>query len=124
MKGGQSRFRRKEGLSLFLLCVAGGVHAQSLAPRSLFIDDRGTELFDTEAGEGGIRAGGFDVRMAAGLSFGYDTNVYATPDAEDNEALTTGEAHVTVEITIGERIYTTGVTFFGTNPGSYSTVIP
>ena len=94
MRGAQSRFRAKEGLSLFLLCVAGGVHAQSLAPRSLFIDDRGTELFDTEAGEGGIRAGGFDVRMAAGVSFGYDTNVYATPDAEDNEALTTGEALV------------------------------
>jgi hypothetical protein len=35
-----------------------------------------------------------------------------------------GEAHVTVELTIRDRIYTTGVTFFGANPGSYTTTIP
>ena len=36
-------------------------------------------------------------------------------------ALSDGEAHVTVELTIGDRAYTTGVTFFGENPGKYST---
>jgi hypothetical protein len=40
------------------------------------------------------------------------------------DTLATGEAHVTVELTIRDRIYTTGVTFFGANPGSYSTIIP
>jgi hypothetical protein len=38
--------------------------------------------------------------------------------------LTNGEAHLTVELIIGERIYTTGVSFFGANPGTYSTSIP
>jgi hypothetical protein len=40
------------------------------------------------------------------------------------DALTTGETHVTIELTIRDRIYTTGVTFFGANPGRYSTSIP
>jgi hypothetical protein len=75
-----------------LFVFAGTAGAQSLAPRSLFIDDRGAQLFDTEAGEGGIRAGGFEVRAAAGIAFGYDTNVYATPGGEREEALATGEA--------------------------------
>ncbi|HKX62607.1 MAG TPA: putative Ig domain-containing protein, partial [Verrucomicrobiae bacterium] len=35
-----------------------------------------------------------------------------------------GEAHVTIELTVGDRIYTTGVTFFGANPGTYSTAMP
>jgi hypothetical protein len=38
--------------------------------------------------------------------------------------LSNGEAHLTVELTIGERSYTTGATFFGANPGTYSTSIP
>jgi hypothetical protein len=38
-------------------------------------------------------------------------------------ALTNSETQLTVELTIGERIYTTGVTFFGANPGTYSTSI-
>ena len=77
-----------------LITFASAAGAQSLAPRSLFIDDRGTQLFDTEAGEGGIRAGSFDVRAAAGIAFGYDTNVYATPGSELEQALATGEALV------------------------------
>jgi len=40
------------------------------------------------------------------------------------DALSNREAHVTAELTIRDRTYTTGVTFFGTNPGSYSTSIP
>lgn len=39
-------------------------------------------------------------------------------------ALTNGEAHVTTELTIRDRIYATGVTFFGANPGIYSTSMP
>jgi hypothetical protein len=38
--------------------------------------------------------------------------------------LTTSEAHVTIELTVGNRIYTTGVTFFGQNPGTYSITMP
>jgi hypothetical protein len=40
------------------------------------------------------------------------------------DALTTGETQLTIELTIRDRIYTTGVTFFGANPGRYSTFIP
>jgi hypothetical protein len=39
-------------------------------------------------------------------------------------ALSDGEAHLTLELTVGDRIYTTGVTFFGANPGTYSTSMP
>ena len=77
-----------------MLLLASAAHAQSLAPRALFIDDRGTELFDTEGAEGGIRAGSFDVRAAAGLSFGMDSNVYAVPDAGEADRVATGEALV------------------------------
>lgn len=80
--------------SVFALALlfCGSAVAQSLAPRTMFVDDEGAELFDTEAGEGGIRAGSFDVRMAAGLSFGYDSNVYATPGNEVDASLATAEA--------------------------------
>ena len=39
----------------------------------------------------------------------------------DLQQLTNHEAQVNVELTVGSRIYPTGVTFFGANPGSYST---
>jgi hypothetical protein len=39
-------------------------------------------------------------------------------------AITNGAAHLTIELTIGERIYTTDVTFFGTSPGKYGLTIP
>jgi hypothetical protein len=60
----------------------------------LFVDDLGAELFDTEGAEGGIRAGSFEVRAAAGLSYGMDSNVYAEPDASGSEGVATGEALV------------------------------
>jgi hypothetical protein len=60
----------------------------------LFIDDRGAELFDTEGGQGGIRAGSFDIRAALGISFGYDSNVYAQPDAGNGQATGIAEALV------------------------------
>lgn len=70
------------------------VRAQSLAPRALFVDDLGAELFDTDGAEGGIRAGVFEVRAAAGLSYGVDSNVYAEADAAGTEGVATGEALV------------------------------
>jgi hypothetical protein len=76
------------------LVAATAAQAQSLAPRALFTDDRGAELFDTDGAEGGIRAGLFDVRAAAGLSFGVDSNVYAQPGDTDNDSVATGEALV------------------------------
>jgi hypothetical protein len=76
------------------LVVAASAHAQSLAPRSLFVDDQGAGLFDTDGAEGGIRAGSFEVRAAAGLSVGMDSNVYAQPDAGESESVATGEALV------------------------------
>jgi hypothetical protein len=39
------------------------------------------------------------------------------------DSLATDEAQLTIELTIRDRIYTTGVTFFGENPGRYSTPI-
>jgi hypothetical protein len=39
----------------------------------------------------------------------------------DLSQLTNGEAQVDLELTVGNRIYPTSVTFFGANPGSYST---
>ena len=40
------------------------------------------------------------------------------------DALTNGEAHVTAELTIRDRIYTTGVTFFGPKRGTYLMSMP
>jgi hypothetical protein len=77
-----------------VLLWAAAAQGQSLAPRALFVDDRGTELFDTEGAEGGIRAGSFDVRAAAGVSFGMDSNVYAVPEAADADRVAIGEALV------------------------------
>lgn len=76
------------------MLLAAAAHGQSLAPRALFIDDRGAELFDTEGAEGGIRSGGFEVRAAAGLAFGMDSNVYALPESGDAQSVATGEAMV------------------------------
>jgi hypothetical protein len=42
----------------------------------------------------------------------------------DLSQLTNSESQVNVELTVGSRIYPTGVTFFGANPGSYSTIMP
>jgi hypothetical protein len=39
-------------------------------------------------------------------------------------ALSSEEAQLTVELTVGSRTYTTAVTLFGQNPGNYSTSMP
>ena len=82
------------GLLALLGLIANPAMSQSLVPRALFVDDRGAELFDTEGAEGGIRAGSFDIRAAAGLSFGLDSNAYAQPNAERAQSTATGEALV------------------------------
>lgn len=42
----------------------------------------------------------------------------------DLSQLSNSQAQVNIELTVGTRIYPTGVTFFGANPGSYSTLMP
>ena len=42
----------------------------------------------------------------------------------DLSQLTNTEAQLNVELTVGTRIYPTAVTFFGANPGTYSTSMP
>lgn len=42
----------------------------------------------------------------------------------DLSQLTNNEAQLDVELTVGSRIYPTGVTFFGANPGTYTTTMP
>ena len=42
----------------------------------------------------------------------------------DLNQLTNSQAQVNVELTVGNRVYPTGVTFFGRNPGTYSTSMP
>ena len=65
--------------------------AQSLATHTPFEDESGQALFDVEGAEGGARAGNFDVRAAAGLSFGIDSNVYATDRAVRSDELASGQ---------------------------------
>ena len=65
--------------------------AQSLVAHTPFDDDSGQTLFDAEGAEGGARAGNFDVRAAAGLSFGFDNNVYATGQAVRSDELASGQ---------------------------------
>lgn len=42
----------------------------------------------------------------------------------DLSQLSNSQAQVNVELTVGTRIYPTAVTFFGANPGTYSTLMP
>ncbi|HET6203000.1 MAG TPA: Ig domain-containing protein [Planctomycetota bacterium] len=42
----------------------------------------------------------------------------------DLAAITDGEAHLTFEVTVGARVYTTHVTFFETSEGQYGLAIP
>lgn len=45
-------------------------------------------------------------------------------DGLDLGALSPGEAHLSFELSVDERVYTTHVTFFETKPGSYTTAAP
>lgn len=42
----------------------------------------------------------------------------------DLSAIPAGEAHLGFEVTVGDRVYTTNVTFFETSPGKYGLAIP
>jgi putative Ig domain-containing protein len=42
----------------------------------------------------------------------------------DLAAITDGEAHLAFEVTVGDRVYTTNVTFFETSEGKYGLAIP
>ena len=71
------------------LCSASAL-AQSLAVREPLGDATGNALFDTDGAEGGLRAGTFDVRAAAGVAYGFDDNVYASNEAVRSDSLATG----------------------------------
>jgi hypothetical protein len=58
------------------------------------------------------------------VKFGYASGngkMTVVLDALTLGAITDGEAHLTIEVTIGSRVYTTDVTFFEGREGSYST---
>jgi hypothetical protein len=42
----------------------------------------------------------------------------------DLTGISTSEAHLTFEVTVGTRIYSTNVTFFESSPGRYGLAIP
>ena len=44
--------------------------------------------------------------------------------AADLSLVPDGEAHLTLEVTIGDRVYATNVTFFETSDGKYGLAIP
>lgn len=75
--------------AMLLLGIAPAM-AQSLTVRETFRDETGQALFDVEGAEGGLRAGNFDVRAAAGVALGFDDNVYATDAAIRSDTMTTG----------------------------------
>jgi hypothetical protein len=68
-----------------------------------------------------------DVALTDRVSMGYSSSKGAMKlslSAMDLSAISAGEAHLTFEVTIGGHVYTTGVTFFGTAPGTYGLAIP
>jgi hypothetical protein len=61
------------------------------------------------------------------VSLGYSSSKGAMKvslSALDLTGITAGEAHLTFEVTIGDRVYSTNVTFFEASPGNYSLAIP
>jgi hypothetical protein len=68
-----------------------------------------------------------DTELTNRVSLGYSSSKGAMKvslSALDLGAITDGEAHLTFEVTIGARVYTTHVTFFESSPGSYGLAIP
>ena len=70
--------------------MAGTAGAQSLTNHSPLDRTQGQDVMATDETNPGIRAGGFDLRAAAGVALGYDSNVYARSD-EQAEPLAVGE---------------------------------
>jgi hypothetical protein len=77
------------GAAAVLLLWSAFAPAQSLAVREPLGDATGQALFDSEGAEGGLRAGTFDVRAAAGVAYGFDDNVYASNQAVRSDSLVT-----------------------------------
>jgi hypothetical protein len=68
-----------------------------------------------------------DVALTDRVSMAYSSSKGAMKlslSAMDLSAISAGEAYLTFEVTIGGHVYTTGVTFFGTAPGTYGLAIP
>jgi hypothetical protein len=68
-----------------------------------------------------------DVAMTDRVSLGYSSGKGAMKvglSAMDLSGISAGEAHLTFELTVGERVYSTRVTFFETSPGRYGLAIP
>ena len=68
-----------------------------------------------------------DTELTNRVSMGYSSSKGAMKvslSALDLSGISAGEAHLTFEVTIGDRVYTTGVTFFEGSPGSYGLAIP
>lgn len=68
-----------------------------------------------------------DAAVADRVAMSYSSSkgaVKLSLSAMNLSAITAGEAHLTFELTIDERVYSTGVTFFGTAPGTYGLAIP
>ena len=61
------------------------------------------------------------------VKFGYASKKGAMKlqlSALDLSGVPDGEAHLTIEVTIGDRVYSTGVTFFESSDGKYGLAIP
>jgi hypothetical protein len=68
-----------------------------------------------------------DTELTDRVALGYSSSKGAMKlslSAMDLTGITAGEAHLTFEVTIGARVYTTNVTFFEGSPGSYGLAIP
>jgi hypothetical protein len=68
-----------------------------------------------------------DTELTNRVSMGYSSSKGAMKvglSALDLTGISAGEAHLTFEVTIGERVYTTYVTFFETSPGRYGLAMP
>jgi hypothetical protein len=77
---------------LLLAAASSASVAQSLAPRSPLDHNNGEDVLGPDENYVGTRVGGFDVRAAAGLSLGYDSNVYAQDSNPEAQAMSVGEA--------------------------------
>ena len=68
-----------------------------------------------------------DTELTNRVSLGYSSSKGAMKvslSALDLTGITAGEAHLTIEVTIGTRAYSTSVTFFEGSPGNYGLAIP
>jgi hypothetical protein len=74
-----------------MLLGCGAAEAQSLATPSPLDPAHGAEVFDSDGGRNGVRAGAFDIRAAAGLALSFDSNVYATRSDAVADPLSMGE---------------------------------